>query len=316
VADEAVVPHRAAHLEAVEPRHGDVGEDEPGPLLEGEAQPFRAVRRLVDGEPPPRQHVLDVRPEDVVVVHDEHGPEDLGQALERGDGRGIAGKARRVVGHDLLAVEVELAELGVAGARSTVGDRGLDDLPALDHGASRPLAGHGEDPAPRLALHVLQERFDRPVRPHSGPVGEALEHAFDLLEQEVARERLRHVVHDAEAEGAHPLRELALRGEEDDRHAGGGGIGLQGLEDTVAVHPRHRDVAEHEVGSALPRELERVGGVPGGDDRVPSGHEEALDERADRVVVLDHQDLALGHDSSRTFRASGVRRRPSRPGRG
>ena len=89
---------------------------------------------------------------------------------------------------DLLVVEVELPELGARGFPRLRRDRRLEQAPALDQRVpGTAFAGHAQDAAPRLALHVLEERLHRPLRPHPGTLGQALEDALDLLEQQVPR---------------------------------------------------------------------------------------------------------------------------------
>jgi hypothetical protein len=89
---------------------------------------------------------------------------------------------------------------------------------------------------------------------------------------------------------------LALGGEEDHRQCvGDAGVGPQGGDQLEAVHVRHRDVADDQVG----RRLEHR--IPGGDRVLGHLHSVAgrgqvqAQQFAHRLVVLDHQDTGRAH---------------------
>ncbi len=198
--------------------------------------------------------------------------------------------------HDLLTVEVELAELGPGGQAGPGRDGGLHHPAALDHRvAQAPLVGHGQDAAPGLPLDVLQQLLDGllpALRSHSRALLEPVQHSLDLADQDLAGEGLGDVVHDSEAEGPHPLAELAVRGQEHHREAGGVRVGLEGLQHAVAVELGHRDVAEDEVGDLAPRQLHGRRGIARGDHGMAGGAQQLLDQAADRLLVLHQEDLA------------------------
>ena len=93
-----------------------------------------AVRRLVDREAAGARHVVQEGAKDRVVVHHQHGAQGVGQGLQLLQGRRAAGQARRIVGHDRLAVVVELLEAGL-GPLGKRRDRALHHLAALEDGA-------------------------------------------------------------------------------------------------------------------------------------------------------------------------------------
>ena len=128
-----------------------VGEDEPGPAREGDAQRLLAVSRLVHREVPAAEHVAQEGAEDRVVVDHQHRAQGVGKGLQLLEGRRAAGQPRRVVGHDRLAVVVELLEAHLRSLRH--GREGaLDHLAGLEDRASLSLGPlHGEHAAAAFA---------------------------------------------------------------------------------------------------------------------------------------------------------------------
>ena len=212
LADEAVGAHVPAELEAVGARHAHVRQDEEGVLLERDPQAVLAVRRLVHREALTLQQVAQEPPEERVVVHDQHVPERLGERVERRQPRRRLRQAGGILG---LALGRQLRR-GPEGCR-----RGRTRARLLRRGVA---AG----PA-RTAAAALQD-------------------ARHLAHERLAREGLADVVDHAEAEGADALAEVLVPREEHHRQRGRRGVGLQRLQHRVAVHRRHGDVRQDEVG--------------------------------------------------------------------
>ena len=79
-------------------------------------------------------------------------------------------------------------------------------------------------------------------------------------------------------------------GDHDDRQVGGGGIGPQPPAHLVAVHPRHEDVEQDEVGPLLPPCGQRLLARCRRHDGVALGVEHGLQQPDVGRRVVDHQD--------------------------
>lgn len=119
--------------------------------------------------------------------------------------------------------------------------------------------------------------------------------------QQFGIHRLGDVIGDAEPDSACLVRRLGQRGDKDDRNPGRSRIGLQLAEHRIAVHARHFDVEQNQVGLVLPsRELERLLSARGGDNRIAVAQD--VHERMQILVrVIDDEDARafagdVGHD--------------------
>ena len=173
--EQRVVAHAAAELEAVHLRHGDVGEDHPGPVLHGELPGRRAVRRLVDREALGGERHGEVLAEGRVLVRDQHRAQhrrhgvEVGHVLVHVAPLGARDRERR---RDLVGDLAELVrahpalEAGVPHLR-VLGDRGedeVDEVLDVDRAALRAV----EEVQPLVAAQpvALRERA-RPGPPAS-----------------------------------------------------------------------------------------------------------------------------------------------------
>src|SRR5688572_6884709 len=110
----------------------------------------------------------------------------------------------------------------------------------------------------------------------------------DELEQPVGAHGLGQV-----ADGAQLLAAVVAvlhRGEEDHRDIGQRLVGLQRRDELEAVHVRHVDVRENQVGRILQHQVARDDRVAGGADLVARRGEVHAQQLAQALVVVHHQD--------------------------
>ena len=102
-------------------------------------------------------------------------------------------------------------------------------------------------------------------------------------------DRLRHVVVRSHLERAHAIRRPVERRDHHDRHQLGRGIRLDPLAHFIAVHARHLDVEQDQVGGRRAYELERANPVFSRSHLAFDSGEARLDELAVGGPVVDHQ---------------------------
>ncbi len=187
----------------------------------------------------------------------------------------------------------ELAETGLAARdrtakRVAIGCELRERTRDVDAGGRRRcgyLRCHGR--RHRRRRRVGQRRPDRlaAVRP--------LENALDARHQPFASEGLHHVVVRADAEAAGDVVLAVVRRQHQDGDEGGAHLRPQTPADLEAVHARHRDVEDHDVGPLAARDLESVWTVLGREHGEPEIGvlEGVLDDVPDRRGVVDHQRL-------------------------
>ena len=127
---------------------------------------------------------------------------------------------------------------------------------------------------------------------------EAAEHRLDPLDQQALRERLLDEVVGAHLQAEQFVDLVVLGGEEDDRQVG---LLAQPPQQLHAVHARHLDVEDGEVGHADLEAVERRGAVGVGLDAVALRFEGDRDRGEDVAVVVDEGDRRHGF-SSRALR--------------
>jgi hypothetical protein len=134
----------------------------------------------------------------------------------------------------------------------------------------------------------------------------ASQHGADALEQQALRERLADEIVGAHAQAQHLVDLLVLRGQEDHREL----LGLaNAVEQLHAVHARHLDVEDAEVGRGLVQSLQRRGAIVIGLDLKPFGFEQHRHRGQDVAVVVDQGDVfahgvasPVGADNGSTVR--------------
>ncbi len=145
-----------------------------------------------------------------------------------------------------------------------------------------------------------------------------LDLVLDPLRQlAVALPRLADVVVRALAEPLEPVVLFLLGGQHDDRDVARAVVRAQAMAGLEAVHARHHDVEEHEVGLLAQADLERLLSVLGDEHRVAFALEDESDRFANpRLVVGDENaGLSLRHDalpSPRVAPTDPVRDAPAR----
>src|SRR6201991_2128690 len=117
------------------------------------------------------------------------------------------------------------------------------------------------------------------------------EHVVDLHHQVVLLVGLADVALHANVEGALAVLLASARGDHDDRDIAQARIGLHVRGELVAVHARHLDVQQHQVGYALVQFLDGVDTVLGGHHFELVALEHAAGDLAhgDRIVHHHHQ---------------------------
>ena len=178
------------------------------------------------------------------------------------------------------------------------------------HGARVPLQRHD------LALQALRAALPVLFAHAAGasrllvlvPLEQAADRPLELL----GAERLGHVLVGAAVLAPEDVLLLAAGGEEDHGGRLGGRVRLDAAADLEAVHLRHHDVDDQQVGPLLAQLLQRLLAVLRQDHAVAQRLEVHLQDLADARRVVGHQDLA-GHaavSSTRPRRAGG----PGSPG--
>ena len=115
----------------------------------------------------------------------------------------------------------------------------------------------------------------------------AAQHRFDALDQKPLRERFADEIVGAHLQAEQLVDLLVLGGEEDHRHVG---LLAQPPQQLHAVHARHLDVEDGEVGRRGLEPLERGGAVGVGHDPVAFGLERDRDRGQNVPVVVDESD--------------------------
>ena len=128
----------------------------------------------------------------------------------------------------------------------------------------------------------------------AGPVGaRRLCHGFlDGGEQLVAVHRLGEKAEHPLARGAHRIRDGAVRGENDHRHARR--TALQFVKQRHAVHFVHAQVGEHQVGAVLGQAVQCLASALGGGHAVASAFQAHAQQLEQAGVVIDQQNMRGG----------------------
>src|SRR5581483_5506728 len=203
-------------------------------------------------------------------------------------------------------LQIGVQELGDFAGREALRVRGeVPDVREQDRRVGDLARGLGridvEERAPGIFAHGARAELLLEARGlGEQPRGQSLRRGLVLAQpgvdrghQLVARERLREVVVGAEIHSAAQAGAIVERGEEHERGIGEAGLGAQRLEHREAVHLRHVDVAQDEVGLVAPRELQRDAPVLRAHRRETLDLEHEQDVVADPGLVLDHEDFLL-----------------------
>ena len=175
-----------------------------------------------------------------------------------------------------------LADAGLAEdehARSGPSRRARPARTALHRGVARRCGWRAARRRHRARGRVLRVAAAPPLEPDA-----------DRIEQLGAREGLREVVVRAERHAAAHVSALGTRRQKDERYHCGRRLRAEDLEHLVAVDAGHADVADHQVGQLLHRELDAALAVARADALEALGFEQVEDVAAHHVVILDHQD--------------------------
>ncbi len=241
----------------------------------------------------------------------------VGAGLEGGHAVcGIGVRGGGLQHHDLRRLRVRL---DLDAERAAVG---VGQLHVEEHQVRRAL---GDEPAHRGArgrLHHLEARPDEDAALHV-PVGVVVvdvedQLALALIAAPPRRDRLDRAGQRLDRQvlllqdGARVAREALaqhgvdlVRGDDDHRDGGGGGIGLQAIEDLVAVHARHREVEEDHLRAQARGGGEAAGAVV----RLLEFH-----RRAQRAAQHVARGLVVVDDERHAGRWAAPSRAPARPG--
>ena len=119
------------------------------------------------------------------------------------------------------------------------------------------------------------------------------QHGAHAGEQGRLLDRLDEIVVGAVVEALDDVLEVALGGQHDDRHERQAGVGLQRLEGFDAVHARHHDVENDDVGFQRAGLFEAFDAVAGGRDLVALRAQAQLDDLPVVGIVIDDEDEGL-----------------------
>jgi hypothetical protein len=108
----------------------------------------------------------------------------------------------------------------------------------------------------------------------------AAHHVVDVIEIQRLQQEVEGAVADGVDRGLHG----GVPGEQD--HIGGGRAGLELSEQVEAVHLRHHDIGEDDVGGDVGEAAQRLPAVARGDDAMAHGGHVALERDAVRLVVI------------------------------
>ena len=155
----------------------------------------------------------------------------------------------------------------------------------LAHDLEHPRRGPDEPPEHSAHSQLPAQQLDFPGRLA------ALEGAVQQELQARRIHRLRQIVVRAVLDRLHRALDAALTGQ--DQHRRRREFTLEADEELHAVDPRHHEVGDHEVGSALRGALQRLAAVAGGDHVVAPGRQQLLKPPARAGLVLDHQEAPV-----------------------
>jgi len=116
------------------------------------------------------------------------------------------------------------------------------------------------------------------------------------------RDRLREVVGGASAHRLDRGRHIAVRGRDDHRQLGV--VLVELAQQRHAVHHRHPQVGDDDLGWSFGGDRERGLAILGGVDRVAGEAEQLLEAAARAGLVVDHEDPRAGHARPRGRRQS------------
>jgi hypothetical protein len=185
-------------------------------------------------------------------------------------------------------------ELAVGGRAQLVTDRvALGDVDDRDR--TRTTGGGG---APQLAAELVEEPVlgEQPraqvVRQGLARHRRTLQLGLHPSQHLLGAEGLAEVVVRAERQAVDGVLRVGARGEHDHGQAAGAGAGAQLTDQLEAVHPGHLDVADDEVRELLADAHEGLAACARPTHEQPGGLQRGREQRADHLVVLDHQDAA------------------------
>ena len=144
--------------------------------------------------------------------------------------------------------------------------------------------------------HPAADQVEHEVARHDALVGEGhglgpAQDRPDARDELAGAEGLDHVVVGAELQAGHPVRLVAARGEDEDRHAR---VAADGADDVEAVDPRQAQVQDEGVRPACTDERQRGRAVARRDDGEPGVLEVVADDAGDLRLVLHDEDGAHG----------------------
>ena len=237
---------------------------------------------------------------DVALIgQKEHGTEP-----RRFIGAQLRGDAQRVVPGQ---IEIKNDDIGRRGCDSgdeigltLRGNRRRDQLVRQGRahlGGVGDIIGHDADLEPIHEIGVIKGRgtgFDAELARGLFAQLQLVQHHFqpqqraEAGEQRLVLDRLGEEIIGAGLEPAHPVLLLAQGGDHDDRNMGGLGRLPEPTADLEAVHARHHDVEQHDVGALGLHLVERFLAALGGDDLVILGSQFRLEQANIDENVIDH----------------------------
>ncbi len=148
------------------------------------------------------------------------------------------------------------------------------------------------------AARSLADLLHQPARDRAGERSLAVRDAAEEVDDALRRLVLQQVAGRAQPDRAQEVRVVLGCGQDDDRRVGGGLADPR--ERREAVHPRHRQIEDDQVGAQRTRLLDRLGAVgrlP--DDVEPARREEPRERFARERMVVGDEDWRLGEDLDR-----------------
>ncbi len=181
----------------------------------------------------------------------------------------------------LLDTEGELADFFCGGGIVFVGE---------DAGQAENAVERGEELVGEGGADVTAEFFQLAFG-HALEGGFFVEAGGDGGEEFLHRVGLGEVVIGTEAHGVALVLATGDAGEEDEGDGGGLGVLLESGEGLVAVHVRHLDVTDDEVGRVFAGEFEAFASVSGAESLIAAGLEQFCGERLHRRIVVNNKNL-------------------------
>ena len=143
---------------------------------------------------------------------------------------------------------------------------------------------------PDLATNLRLEP-DLGLRRH--PAG-VLEGAADPFEEQVGVVGLGDIVVRAHVQAPHDIVHVAHGRQEDDGQGVQVGVGAQAVTELEAIHHRHGDVADHQIGAQGPRQAQPLGPVVSQADLITRLDQDPAQHLRLDTAVFDDQDVGHG----------------------